>query len=73
VGRLDMETELASFKGCDLLAADFNYLINVFSVLGVAGNPRPFVGHMAMLASLGDDELRPTIEAEIAVIPWKHS
>jgi hypothetical protein len=37
-------------------------MINVFSVLGVAGNPRPFVGHLGMLASLGDDEFKANNE-----------
>jgi hypothetical protein len=49
-------------KGCEHLTADFNYLINVFSALGVAGHPHPFVSHLAVLVSLGDDELKAHIE-----------
>jgi hypothetical protein len=44
-------------KGCEHLAADLNYLINVFSALGVAGHPHPLVSHLAELAILSDDDL----------------
>lgn len=48
-------------KGCEHLAADLNYLINVFSALGVAGHPHPFVCHVAALVMLGDDELKEQV------------
>lgn len=48
-------------KGCEHLSADLNYLINVFSALGIAGHPHPLVSHISTLATLPDGEL----EAEI--------
>ena len=45
-------------KGCEHLSADLNYLINVFSALGVAGHPHPLVSHLAELANLPDEELK---------------
>lgn len=50
-------------KGCEHLNADLNYLVNVFSALGVAGHPHPLVTHLAELATLSDDELRDHIMA----------
>ena len=44
-------------KGCEHLAADLSYLVNVFSALGVAGHPHPLVSHLAALSALGSDEL----------------
>ena len=44
-------------KGCEHLSADLNYLVNVFSALGVAGHPHPLVSHLAELANLSDDDL----------------
>ena len=48
-------------KGCEHLSVDLNYLVNVFSALGVAGHPHPLVTHLAELAVLGDDDLREHI------------
>eukprot|EP00934_Nitzschia_sp_Nitz4_P001908 Nitzschia sp. Nitz4//scaffold20_size174350//145527//148397//NITZ4_002126-RA/size174350-processed-gene-0.71-mRNA-1//1//CDS//3329541881//1908//frame0 len=48
-------------KGCEHLNADLNYLVNVFSALGVAGHPHPLITHVAELARLSDDELRSHI------------
>lgn len=48
-------------KGCEHMSSDLNYLVNVFSALGVAGHPHPLVSHVAELASLGEDELRDHI------------
>jgi len=45
-------------KGCEHLTADLNYLINVFSALGVAGHPHPLVSHFAELANLPDEDLK---------------
>jgi len=50
-------------KGCEHLSADLNYLINVFSALGVAGHPHPFISHIAALAMLSDEELKTHIDA----------
>jgi hypothetical protein len=44
-------------KGCEHLSADLNYLVNVFSALGVAGHPHPLVSHLAELANLSDADL----------------
>eukprot|EP00526_Cylindrotheca_closterium_P001277 CAMPEP_0113633526 /NCGR_PEP_ID=MMETSP0017_2-20120614/17449_1 /TAXON_ID=2856 /ORGANISM="Cylindrotheca closterium" /LENGTH=899 /DNA_ID=CAMNT_0000544171 /DNA_START=92 /DNA_END=2791 /DNA_ORIENTATION=+ /assembly_acc=CAM_ASM_000147 len=49
-------------KGCEHLSADFNYLINVFSALGVAGHPHPFISHIAALAMFSDGELKAHID-----------
>ncbi len=48
-------------KGCEHLNVDLNYLVNVFSALGVAGHPHPLVTHLAELASLSDDDLKAHI------------
>merc|ERR1712194_534537 len=48
-------------KGCEHLTADLNYLVNVFSALGVAGHPHPLVTHMGTLATLSDIDLKAQI------------
>jgi hypothetical protein len=48
-------------KGCDHLAADLNYLINVLSALGVSGHPHPLVNHFAQLVMMDDASLREQI------------
>ena len=48
-------------KGCEHLNADLNYLVNVFSALGVSGHPHPLLGHIAELAILDRDALTQTI------------
>ena len=50
-------------KGCEHLSADLNYLVNVFSALGVAGHPHPLVSHLAELANLSDGDLREQISS----------
>ena len=50
-------------KGCDHLTADLNYLVNVFSALGVAGHPHPLVTHMGTLATLSDRDLEAQIRS----------
>jgi hypothetical protein len=52
-----MRIQQLTSKGCDHLSADLNYLVNVFSALGVAGHPHPLVSHLAELANLSDDDL----------------
>lgn len=39
-------------KGCDHLSADLNYLMNVFSALGITGHPHPLLGHIAAVAAM---------------------
>jgi len=50
-------------KGCDHLTADLNYLVNVFSALGIAGHPHPLVTHMGTIATLSDAELEAQIKS----------
>ncbi|KAG7353576.1 golgi complex component 7 COG7 [Nitzschia inconspicua] len=50
-------------KGCDHLTSDLNYLVNVFSALGVAGHPHPLVSHLGTLATLQDADLEAQIKA----------
>lgn len=50
-------------KGCDHLTSDLNYLVNVFSALGVAGHPHPLVSHLGTLATLPDSDLQAQIQA----------
>jgi len=50
-------------KGCEHLSADLNYLINVFSALGVAGHPHPLISHVATLTMLSDFDLKAQIES----------
>ena len=52
-----MRIQQLTSKGCDHLSADLNYLVNVFSALGVAGHPHLLVSHLAELANLSDDDL----------------
>ena len=47
--------------GCERLAVDLGYLINVFSALGVSGHPHPLLGHFAELARMGEDELKERV------------
>merc|ERR1712165_217810 len=46
-----------SSKGCEHLSADFNYLVNVFSALGVTGHPHPLLGHIAEVVKMNPDAL----------------
>jgi hypothetical protein len=48
-------------KGCEHLNADLNYLVNVFSALGVSGHPHPLLGHIAELATMDRDALTERI------------
>ena len=50
-------------KGCEHLTADLNYLVNVFSALGVAGHPHPLVTHISTLATLSDGDLETQIKS----------
>jgi hypothetical protein len=56
-----MRIPLLTPKGCDHLTSDLNYLVNVFSALGVAGHPHPLVSHLGTLATHSDAELENQI------------
>lgn len=58
-----MRIPLLTSKGCEHLTADLNYLVNVFSALGVAGHPHPLVTHMGTLATLSDSDLETQIQS----------
>lgn len=45
-------------KGAEHLAADLNYVRNVFTALGVSGHPNPLLQHAAHLASIDEDAFR---------------
>lgn len=51
-----------SKTGSEHLATDLNYIINVFTALGVAGHPHPLLGYVAQLCQLNDESLRSQIE-----------
>ena len=51
-----------SKTGSEHLAADLNYIINVFTALGVAGHPHPLLGYVAQLCQLNYESLRSQIE-----------
>ena len=44
-------------KGAEHLAADLNYICNVFTALGVAGHPHPLLGYVAHLVTLDEESL----------------
>lgn len=48
-------------KGCEHLSADLNYIVNVFSALGLKGHPHPLVNHFAELAMIEGDILSERI------------
>lgn len=50
-----------SSRGCDHLNADINYLVNVFSALGIAGHPHPLLGHVAELVLMDANDLENQI------------
>jgi hypothetical protein len=52
-----------STKGCDHLAADYSYLMNVFSALGVSGHPHPLLNHVVEVVKMDPDHLQARILA----------
>lgn len=48
-------------KGAEHLAADVNYILNVFTALGVSGHPHPLLGYVAQLVTVDDQMLRSKI------------
>ena len=49
-------------KGAEHLAADLNYIRNVFTALGITGHPHPLLGYVAELVTLDDQLLRSKIQ-----------
>ena len=50
-------------KGAEHLVADVNYILNVFTALGVSGHPHPLLGYVAMLVTVDDQMLRSKIQS----------
>ncbi|CAB9508810.1 Golgi complex subunit 7 [Seminavis robusta] len=48
-------------KGCEHLSSDLNYIVNVFSALGLDGHPHPLVSHVAELSTLDGDLFKERI------------
>ena len=48
--------------GARHLAADLDYVINVFTALGVSGHPHPLLGYVSLLVAMEPGELRSRIE-----------
>jgi len=49
-------------KGAEHLSTDLNYIMNVFTALGVAGHPHPLLGYVAQLVTLDEESLRSKIQ-----------
>lgn len=45
-------------QGAEHLAADLNYVRNVFTALGVAGHPHPLLGYVEKLVTMDDESLQ---------------
>lgn len=56
-----MRIQYLSRKGCDHLSVDYNYIINVFSALGVLGHPHPILSHIAQVYKLEAETARDRI------------
>jgi len=50
-------------KGCEHLCVDLNYLVNVFSALGIAGHPHPLLAHVAEIAAMDGASLTAQISS----------
>lgn len=50
-------------KGAEHLAADLNYINNVFTALGVAGHPHPLLGYIAKLVTMDEESLQFKIQS----------
>jgi len=48
-------------KGCEHLSADLNYIVNVFSALGLKGHPHPLINHLAALVMLDGEIFKERI------------
>jgi hypothetical protein len=51
-----------SQSGCAHMEADLNYVINVFSALGIQGHPHPLLVHFVGLVAMSDEDLAARIE-----------
>ena len=49
-------------KGAEHLAADLNYIRNVFTALGVTGHPHPLLGYVAKLVTMDEESLQFKIQ-----------
>jgi conserved oligomeric Golgi complex subunit 7 len=58
-----MRIPLLTTKGADHLAADLQYVVNIFTALGIKELPHPLLGHVAELATLEPDVLEQRIES----------
>ncbi len=58
-----MRIHRLSKKGSDHLIVDYNYIVNVFSALGVSGHPHPLLSHIVDITSMDSAAL----EARISV------
>lgn len=50
-----------SRRGCEQLNADLNYLVNVFSALGLNDHPHPLLAHIAELLTVDEEALNESI------------
>ncbi len=56
-----MRIPLLSRKGCDHLSTDYNYIVNVFTALGVTGHPHPMLNHIAEVSKVDSKMLKDRI------------
>lgn len=56
-----------SKAGGEHLSADYNYLINVFEALGIAGHPHPLLRHCSRLFSMSPDEMLVSADTNSAM------
>ena len=54
---------LASAKACEQLSADVDYLVNVFSALGVKGHPHSLLKYFAKICTMDAEEWKLLIES----------
>lgn len=57
-----------SSKGCEHLAVDLNYLVNVLAALGVSGHPHPLVNHIAEISLNDQSTLKQLIQERRAQV-----
>ena len=56
-----MRIDRLTKKGCEHLAADISYMINVLSALGVTGHPHPLLCHVVELVNMDPESLQARI------------
>ena len=57
-----MKVTKLSPMGCDQLASDYGYLMNVLSALGLPNHPHKLLGHVVQVSRMSDDEIKSRIE-----------